>query len=201
MKRAVFLVFILLFSFSYGSVLTELQKKLSSISSIEASFKQRTYMEDLEQPEEFEGRLFITKPATIKIIYEKPIKQIYFLQDNQLIIYTPEEKQAIKSQLSDQFFLLKLFRAFATEKGLEKLFNVIHEEQKGDFIDVVLNVKGKSKIKKVEMLIKKPLEIEQIFVWDEEGNRMELVFYDLRYKKEPIKLYINIPEDVEIIEY
>jgi len=201
MKSAVFLVFIIFFSFSYGSILTELQKKLSSVSSIEASFKQRTYMEDLEQPEEFEGRLYITKPATIKIIYEKPIKQIYFLKDNRLIIYTPEEKQAIKSELSDQFFLLKLFRAFATDKGLEKLFDVVKEKQKGDYIDIILRVKDSSKIKKVEMLIKKPFKIEQILVWDEEGNRMELTFYNLKYKKEPLKLYINVPEDVETIEY
>ncbi len=75
------------------------------------------------------------------------------------------------------------------------------EVSKGDFIDLILSVKGDSKIKKVEILLKKDLTVHQIVVWDKEGNRMEISFYDFKYSKKPLNLYINIPKDVEIIYY
>ncbi|WP_456464218.1 LolA family protein [Persephonella sp.] len=193
--------FLIVFSFSFGGVLDDLQEKLKDVSSIQADFFQRTYMPDLEQPEEFKGKIFITKDQKIKIIYEKPIKQIYFLDKDQLTIYTPEDKQVIKSNLTDQFFLLRIFRAFISEEGLKSLFNVEKEVSKGDFIDLILRVKGKSRIKKVELILKKNLTVDQMIVWDKEGNRMEISFYDFKYSKKPLKLYINIPKDVEIIYY
>ncbi|WP_293442179.1 outer membrane lipoprotein carrier protein LolA [Persephonella sp.] len=197
----IFAFFLIVFSFSFGEVLDDLQEKLKSVSSIQADFIQRTYIPDLEQPEEFKGKIFISKDQKIKIIYEKPIKQVYFLDKDQLTIYTPEDKQVIKSHLTDQFFLLRIFRAFMSEKGLKSLFNVEKEVSKGDFIDLILSVKGDSKIKKVEILLKKDLTVHQIVVWDKEGNRMEISFYDFKYSKKPLKLYIKIPKDVEIIYY
>ncbi|WP_457626506.1 LolA family protein [Persephonella sp.] len=197
----IFAVFLFFFSFSFGGVLDSLEQKLKGISSIKADFKQRTYMPDLEQPEEFEGKIFISKNQQIKIIYQKPIKQIYFLDKNELTIYTPQEKQVIKSSLTDQFFILKIFKAFMSEKGLSSLFKVESEKKKGNLIDLVLSVKGQSDIKKVEMILEKDLTVKQIIVWDKEGNRMEINFYDFVYSKEPLKLYIKIPENVEIIYY
>ncbi len=197
----IFAFFLIVFSFSFGEVLDDLQEKLKSVSSIQADFIQRTYIPDLEQPEEFKGKIFISKDQKIKMIYEKPIKQVYFLDKDQLTIYTPEDKQVIKSHLTDQFFLLRIFRAFMSEKGLKSLFNVEKEVSKGDFIDLILSVKGDSKIKKVEILLKKDLTVHQIVVWDKEENRMEISFYDFKYSKKPLKLYIKIPKDVEIIYY
>ena len=196
-----FASFLIVFSFSFGGVLDDLQEKLKGVSSIQADFLQRTYMPDLEQPEEFKGKIFITKDQKIKIIYEKPIKQIYFLDKDQLTIYTPEDKQVIKSHLTDQFFLLRIFRAFMSEKGLKLLFNVEKEVSKGDFTDLILSVKGESRIKKVELILGKNLTVDQMIVWDTEGNRMEISFYDFKYSKKPLKLYIEIPEDVEIMYY
>jgi len=196
-----FASFLIVFSFSFGGVLDDLQEKLKGVSSIQADFLQRTYMPDLEQPEEFKGKIFITKDQKIKIIYEKPIKQIYFLDKDQLTIYTPEDKQVIKSHLTDQFFLLRIFRAFMSEKGLKLLFNVEKEVSKGDFTDLILSVKGESRIKKVELILGKNLTVDQMIVWDTEGNRMEISFYDFKYSKKPLKLYIKIPEDVEIMYY
>ena len=196
-----FVFFLLVFSFSSGGVLDNLQEKLKDVYSIQSNFLQRTYMPDLEQPEEFKGKIFITKDQKIKINYEEPLKQVYFLDRDQLAIYTPEDKQVIRSHLTDQFFLLRIFRAFISEKGLKSLFNVEKEIPKGNFIDLFLSVKGDSKIKKVEILLKKDLTVHKITVWDKEGNRMEISFYDFRYSKKPLKLYIDIPEDVEIIYY
>ncbi len=196
-----FASFLIVFSFSFGGVLDDLQEKLKGVSSIQADFLQRTYMPDLEQPEEFKGKIFITKDQKIKIIYEKPIKQIYFLDKDQLTIYTPEDKQVIKSHLTDQFFLLRIFRAFMSEEGLKSLFNVEKEVSKGDFTDLILRVKGESRIKKVELILGKNLTVDQMIVWDTEGNRMEISFYDFKYSKKPLKLYIKIPEDVEIMYY
>ncbi|WP_457635921.1 LolA family protein [Persephonella sp.] len=196
-----FASFLIVFSFSFGGVLDDLQEKLKDVSSIQADFLQRTYMPDLEQPEEFKGKIFITKDQKIKIIYEKPIKQIYFLDKDQLTIYTPEDKQVIKSHLTDQFFLLRIFRAFMSEEGLKSLFNVEKEVSKGDFTDLILRVKGESRIKKVELILGKNLTVDQMIVWDTEGNRMEISFYDFKYSKKPLKLYIKIPEDVEIMYY
>jgi len=149
----IFLFFFIFFSFSYGGVLEDLQEKLKNVSSIQANFVQRTYIPDLEQPEEFKGKIFITKDQKIKIIYEKPIKQVYFLDKDQLTIYTPEDKQVVKSHLTDQFFLLRIFRAFMSEEGLKSLFKVEKEISKGDYIDLLLSVKGQSRIKKVEILL------------------------------------------------
>ncbi len=194
-------IFLLLFSFSYGDVLSQLQSKLNNYRYIEARFIQVTYMKDLQEPERFEGKVYLSKPETVKILYEKPLKQIYFIDGDSLTIYTPEEKQAIKSKIDKHFFIAKIFRAISSKEGLKKLFSVEKEEKKGNTIDLVMKVKGDEEIKKVEMLLDKDLDIKQIIVWDSEGNRMELNFYDLVYKKEPQNIYIKLPQDVEIIYY
>ncbi len=194
-------IFLLLFSFSYGDVLSQLQSKLNNYRYIEARFIQVTYMKDLQEPERFEGKVYLSKPETVKILYEKPLKQIYFIDGDSLTIYTPEEKQAIKSKIDKHFFIAKIFRAISSKEGLKKLFSVEKEDKKGNTIDLVMKVKGDEEIKKVEMLLDKDLDIKQIIVWDSEGNRMELNFYDLVYKKEPQNIYIKLPQDVEIIYY
>ncbi len=194
-------IFLLLFSFSYGDVLSQLQSKLNNYRYIEARFIQVTYMKDLQEPERFEGKVYLSKPETVKILYEKPLKQIYFIDGDSLTIYTPEEKQAIKSKIDKHFFIAKIFRAISSKEGLKKLFSVEKEDKKGSTIDLVMKVKGDEEIKKVEMLLDKDLDIKQIIVWDSEGNRMELNFYDLVYKKEPQNIYIKLPQDVEIIYY
>ncbi|WP_457643165.1 LolA family protein [Persephonella sp.] len=196
------LAFIFLFSYSYGSVLDSLEEKVKEYQSIQSKFVQKTFMKGLQEPETFEGKLFITKPEKIKILYEKPIKQVYFMEGKKLIIYTPEEKQVIKTEVSDQFILIKIFRAFSENGGLKKLFKLEKEVEKGRYIDAVLSVKESTDIKKVEMILKKDsFAVEQIIVWDSEGNKIVLSFYDFEYKKEPLKLYINIPDNVEIINY
>ncbi len=200
-KFAVFLVLFSVFSSAFAETLDKLQNKISSYSFIQVRFTQITYMKDLQQPERFEGKVYISKPEKVKIIYQKPLKQIYFIDGDSLTIYTPEEKQAIKSKIDKHFFIAKIFRAISSKEGLKKLFSVEREDKKGSTIDLVMKVKGDEEIKKVEMILDKDLDIKQIIVWDSEGNRMELNFYDFVYKKEPQNIYIKLPQDVEIIYY
>ncbi|MBK3332269.1 outer membrane lipoprotein carrier protein LolA [Persephonella atlantica] len=200
-KFAVFLLLFSVCSFAFAETLDKLQNKINSYSFIQARFTQITYMKDLQQIERFEGKVYISKPEKVKIIYQKPLKQIYFIDGDSLTIYTPEEKQAIKSKIDKHFFIAKIFRAISSKEGLKKLFSVEKEEKKGNTIDLVMKVKGDEEIKKVEMLLDKDLDIKQIIVWDSEGNRMGLNFYDLVYKKEPQNIYIKLPQDVEIIYY
>lgn len=200
MKKYIFL-FLLVFSFSYADILDRLEKKLSEVNSITAQFKQRTFMEGLDQPDEYEGKLFITKPDTVKLEYSKPIKQIYFLKGNELIVYSPEEKQAVKTKLSDQFIMLKIFKTIASGKSLKSLFNLEKNEKKGTDTLLILSPKDQKDIKKFTMLLSDDLTIKKMTVWDQEGNKIIIDFYDFRYGRKPLNLYIKIPEDTEWMEY
>lgn len=200
MKKYIFL-FLLVFSFSYADILDRLEKKLSEVNSITAQFKQQTFMEGLDQPDEYEGKLFITKPDTVKLEYSKPIKQIYFLKGNELIVYSPEEKQAVKTKLSDQFIMLKIFKTIASGKSLKSLFNLEKNEKKGTDTLLILSPKDQKDIKKFTMLLSDDLTIKKMTVWDQEGNKIIIDFYDFRYGRKPLNLYIKIPEDTEWMEY
>lgn len=200
MKKFIFL-FLFVFSFSYADILDKLEKKLSQISSITAQFKQQTFMEGLDQPDEYKGELFISKPDTVKLEYSKPVQQIYFLKGNELIVYSPEEKQAVKTKLSDQFIMLKIFKTIASGKSLKSLFKLEKNEKKGTDTLLVLVPKDQKDIKKFTMLISDELNIKKMTIWDKEGNKIAIEFYDFEYSKNPLNLYIKIPEDTEWMEY
>ncbi|WP_297452674.1 outer membrane lipoprotein carrier protein LolA [Persephonella sp.] len=200
MKKYIFL-FLLVFSFSYADILDKLEKKLSQISSITAQFKQQTFMEGLDQPDEYEGKLFITKPDTVKLEYFKPVKQIYYLKGNELIVYSPEEKQAVRTKLSDQFIMLKIFKTIASGESLKSLFKLEKNEKKGTYILLILSPKDQKDIKKFTMLLSDDLTIKKMTVWDKEGNKIVIDFYDFRYGRKLLNLYIKIPKDTEWMEY
>lgn len=199
MKKAI-LFFLLFFYFSYGSVFDKFEGKLEKIKGIEAFFTQKTYMKDLDEPETYKGKIFISRDK-LKIIYNEPIKQIYFLEGNNLIAYTPEEGQAVKSKLTEEFFTFRVFKAFVSKKGLKSLFALKKENKIGNLTEIFLIPKNSKKVKEVKLVIDENLKIRKIYIWDNEENRLEIEFYDFKYRKKPLNLYIKLPKDTEVISY
>ncbi|WP_457641609.1 LolA family protein [Persephonella sp.] len=197
--KKVFIIFLLLFSISYSSeLLDKFENHLKNINSIKGEFLQINLMEGFDEPQTFIGELYITKPYTLKIIYKDPYRQIILVKNKESVIYTPEEKQAVVSTLSEDFLIIRILRNLIENKSLREIFDVIKEERLKDSYLIVLKPKDEKDIKKVELIIKDNLEIYKIKIYGVDSS-VELQFAKIKYLNKKLELNIELPKDVEII--
>ncbi len=199
--RKVFLLFLLIFSFSFGEdILSSLEKKFLTCESIKADFVQKTYVEGFDEPQIFEGKLFITKPNKIKIEYTEPIRQIIFVEGNKSIVYTPEENQAVESTFPEDFLIVKIFRDISQNKNISGIFSVESQEKTDDGYILKLKTEDK-KIKEVAFYLDREKNINKIQIIDSENNKVIIKFKDFKCLKDRLDIKLNLPKDVEIFKY
>lgn len=195
----ILIILLTAFSLSYGSpFLDKFEKKIKSVSSIRGKFLQINTIEGFDQPQTFIGELYAAKPDKLKIVYKDPYKQIILVEGKKSTIYTPEEKQAVISDLSDDFLIVKIFKIFMENRSLKDIFKVNYEKKTDEGILISLLPLNEKGIKKVEIIIKKDLEIYKIKLYGEDSI-VELHFPDIEYMRKKIDLRLDLPEDVEII--
>ncbi|NPA12454.1 MAG: outer membrane lipoprotein carrier protein LolA [Aquificae bacterium] len=193
-----FLLPVLLFvSLSYGALLEKLEAQIKKYQSIQGEFTQTTYTKGLDEPDQFEGILYLSKPDAVKIHYKQPIEQIYLLKGETLTIYTPEEEQAVITPFDKQFITLGILQALAGQKSLKSIFNVVSEGKNS----ILLSPKDKTRLNKVEITVNPDLTVKKISIWDLEGNKVDIQFHKFVYKNDRLNLDLKLPPNTEIIRY
>ena len=199
MKKIIFFLLFLNFSFGFADNLDTIENVINKAKSIKAEFTQISKIKGFEEESKFDGYLYISKPDKIKIEYVSPEKNIIFVENNKVIIYNPKDKQAMISQLSNQFIVVKLFNIIASNESFKKLFNIINEEKTNKEISITLKPKNDNQLESVKLtFLNKSYKLKQIKIVDKEGNQIIVNFKKFEFINKKLPLEFKLPEGVQI---
>lgn len=85
-------------SSSVSEKITRIQKAYEHIEDISGGFVQKSYIKDLRKTETFNGRFFIKRPMKMKWSYKGDSPQDVLINDDEIIIYQKNEKQAFRGK-------------------------------------------------------------------------------------------------------
>ncbi|MDM7273059.1 LolA family protein [Sulfurihydrogenibium azorense] len=192
---------LILFNLSFGQdFLTEFQKKLSEIKAFESEFTQKTYQAGFKNPDIFTGELKASKPLTIKLDYTKPYKQTIFMTKEKIILYNPQENQALITSPQNSLLITDVITIFVDNKPINKVFNIKSQQENKNYVILELIPKNGNDIKSLELTIEKnTLKLQKISAVDLDGNRIEVEFKNFKYYNTPLSLDFKLPKNVEII--
>ncbi len=198
-----FIPFIFLFfstNLFAGSIFSSFEEKVLSCSGLKGRFIQKVFVEGENQPQEFKGNFLIEKPDRVKIDYLSPVKQVMYIEKNRIVIYSPEEKQAVVSPIREDFILVKIFKALSDNQRLSHIFRIQDEKKVKDEYTFSLGVKDKN-IKSISLTTDKDFSIKRIDILDTDNNKVKIIFENFICLEKKIDIDFKIPEDVEIIQY
>jgi len=199
LKKIIFFLLFLNFSFGFADNLDTIENVINKAKSIKAEFTQISKIKGFDEESKFDGYLYISKPDKIKIEYVSPEKNIIFVENNKVIIYNPKDKQAMVSQLSNQFIVVKLFNIIASNESFKKLFNIINEEENKKEISITLKPKNDNQLESVKLtFLNKSYKLKQIKIVDKEGNQIIVNFKKFEFINKKLPLEFKLPEGVQI---
>jgi len=208
MKRAagILLSGLLFISFSVEDAVKNLERRLSSLQSLQADFEQVEYSASIATPLSEKGKFYFKKPDLMRWEYQDPERNIYiykggvslayFAEDNQLFrhILSSEEKDAEvfalltgKRKLEDNYFIESAL--FPSEKKSPVQLKLT-PKQEGEFSSILLEINEKTWL------------IEKAVFFDRADNKRE--FHFRRVKANPrlgAKIFeLDVPPDCEVID-
>jgi outer membrane lipoprotein carrier protein len=183
-----------------------LEKRLNSINTLKADFKQFYYSTGVQEPLLGQGQLFIRRPDRMRWEYNSPEKQIFVVKEDKFWLYFPEDNQLIRNAtesevqeseilglLSGNFSILERyqveFNPFPSQK--KKVYQLkLTPREESQFSYLLLEIDGKN------WMIAKAIFFEPI------GSKLEYHFERVRIdEKIPEEIFdLKIPPDCEIIE-
>ncbi len=193
---------VLVYNISEASILDKIQEKIQNSKGIEAEFIQISEIKDFNHKSTFKGYLYISKPDKVKIQYVSPEPNIIFVNGKETIVYNPVEKQAVISELPDQFIVVKIFKLIAEGKDFTQLFDVVKVEEKKNRIVLNLLPKNDKQLKSLSISFSsKNYLIKELDIEDKERNKIKVRFKKFRYLDKPIDIDLKLDKDVEIMRY
>lgn len=175
--------------------------------SLSADFVQVTENALFKDPIEARGRLYMTKPNSIRWDYDAPEPMRFVIAKNVYTGYFPEQKRAEQSNI--QRYSKHLFRMFGVGQGsieLRKFYN-IERRAEGDTDDALLLVMSPKK-KRARKLV------EDVWFWIDgttflpvrmearatDGSGRTIEFHNVKLDPDlAASLYeVDIPADVEV---
>lgn len=82
---------------SITNTINELNEIDKKIESLECDFEQEVFFKTAEIKQKVEGKVLYTKPSKLKIIHTKPQKQTIIINNNEITIIKPKDKQVVIS--------------------------------------------------------------------------------------------------------
>ncbi len=208
MKRAIgILLFCLLsISFSVHDAVINLEKRLSSLQSLQADFEQVEYSASIATPLSEKGKFYFQKPDLMRWEYQDPERNIYLYKGGVSQAYFPEDKQLFRHVLSPEEKDSEVFALLTGKRKLEDNYLIesasfpsekkapvqlkLTPKQEGEFSYILLEVNEKT------WLIEKAV----FFDWTE--NKRE--FHFSKVKANPrlaAKVFeLDVPPDCEVID-
>jgi len=200
MKKIIF--FILFPFFVFASVIDDLDKIIKSNKAIQGEFIQKSYISGFNQPEIFKGEIYITKPDKIKIIYKEPLYQQIYIDSKKFIVYTPSEKQAVISKKNDDLIIVDIFEIMIGNKNLKDILNIKKEISENNHYKIQTVPKNNKDIKLLTFIFsKEDMKLKTVEALDNEDNKVVIEFSKFNYLNKDLNLKIDIPKDINIINY
>lgn len=174
--------FILLLSaVSHATSLDEdikrIQDVYENIKDMTGSFIQKSHIKDLKRTDTYKGKFFIKQPMMVKWSYDGDINQEVFINENEIIIYQKNEKQAIRGTFDADTY----GRApIALLSGFGKIQEEFHISGK----DGILLLKPKRQvrgIKSIELeLCHDEFPIRSFTIYDSYENKIVITLEDVK---------------------
>ncbi len=202
------LLFFSVFSFSatVDDVVLNVEKKLRSLRSLQANFSQVYYSSTVSTPLNEKGKFYFQKPDWMRWEYKDPEEKIFLYKEGTFLMYFPEDKEVIQSDLSKEKYESEILTLLSGQKKLKDDYTVefspfpsdsqktwklkLTPKEESDYTHVLLEIDEKT------WLIRKAL----FFDWA--GNKQEFRFSqiktDVRFRQKVFEL--DLPPDIEIIK-
>jgi outer membrane lipoprotein carrier protein len=208
MRKILFLLIFSVFCFadSVDDVILNVERKLRSLRSLQANFSQIYYSSSVSTPLNEKGKFYFQKPDWMRWEYKDPEEKIFLYKEGTSLMYFPEDKEVIQSDLSKEKYESEILTLLSGQKNLKDDYTVefspfpsdsqktwkvkLTPKKESDYTHVLLEIDEKT------WLIRKAI----FFDWA--GNKQEFQFSQIRTDvRFPRKVFeLVLPPDVEIIK-
>jgi outer membrane lipoprotein carrier protein len=168
--------------------ITALENRYSSMKDISASFNQETFLGIANRIEKAEGKVYIKKGGKMLWDYIQPTPQKIILDGENLWVYLPEEKQAVKNTFTS-FSSHIIADLFYGKVAIKKSFNVsfLNTNSQDNSTNIILELLPKEYTPTIKRLL---LEIDPVsslitetVLEDEMGTKTTLMFSEIKVDK------------------
>lgn len=177
---AIFLLPVSSFAWDAAEVISRLQKKYESISSIKADFAQEVTSKGMPA-QKSEGRVWFKKPGKMRWEYRKPAKDIIVSDGETIWLYQPDLNQVIeKSATSTASAMATDFLSGIGE--IEKEFAVsLSRAEGGDYLLTLTPKEEEPGMKKLVLSVdRETFIVKKTVLTDYFGNQTAVTFRDIR---------------------
>jgi outer membrane lipoprotein carrier protein len=185
-------------------IVDAIQKQYDTTYTFQARFVQKSYLKILGQSQKAEGSVSIKKPGQMKWDYKAPDRQILVSNDQGLWLYLPDEKQVTKMKVQNIYSSNTPALFLAGRGKLTESFTIgkVTEERGLYVAEMIPREKGQNLSKMVLLADKKNYRIVGSRVYDNLGNKTEMLFSDIRTNPNlDEKLFqFEVPKGVELID-
>jgi len=186
------------------AIVDAIQKQYDTTNTFQARFIQKSYLKILGQSQSAEGSVSIEKPGKMKWDYKAPDRQILVSNDQGLWLYLPEEKQVTKMKVQSIYSSNTPALFLAGRGKLTQSFTIgkVTEESEHYLVELMPRDTVQNLSKMVLLADKKNFQITGSRVYDNLGNKTEMLFTDIRNNPNLEKklFQFEVPKGVELID-
>ncbi len=163
-----------------GVPLTKLRAVYKNLRTLEGSFRQVTYIKDLEKEEIFEGIFYLKIPDMMRWKYTKGSTDEVYLTGKEMIIAQPSESQAFISAMGGYGLSSSPLKILLDLDELENNFDLKSREG-----HIFMTPKGeKTVVESVELVLSEnEFPLEKIRFLDRYGNKTEIILMDVKINR------------------
>jgi outer membrane lipoprotein carrier protein len=103
----------------------QLQKKLSEINDMSGIFSQTSFIQDLDETQEYSGKFFIKKPSGMMWEYDKPRDEKVVINGSDTWIYKKSQNQVIKTRFSSEAYSQVPIALIVSMENIRNDFDII----------------------------------------------------------------------------
>lgn len=204
-----FLFLIFIFSIQIESsdiiIISNLEKRLQEIQSLEADFVQIYFPVYESRGIEEKGHLYLQRPDQMRWDYFAPEKKSFLLKGNMLLSYFYEDKQVIRQPLEEEIIKQSILGLLTGKTKLLDLYSVkvMAREAKDQIVTLKLEPLEKQEITSLLLEIEtRRWLISRIVFFEASGVRQEFLFSRSKLNPTlPAKIFdIPVPAGWEIID-
>jgi len=188
--------------------LERMEAVYAKLATYRAAFRQESDTRSLRRRKESAGELFFQKPDRMRWIYRTPEKRDIYIDENQMLLYMPEQNTAMRQPLGDALAGAAPARLFLGPKALAETFRISTVDPGADAPETLcLELTPREKGR---------MSVEQILLWvgkedylprrtrsrDIMGNVTTIDFLqgETNVKLDPELFRFEPPPGVEIVE-
>lgn len=177
-----------------------IQDVYEHIVDMKGSFIQKSHIKDLKRTDTYKGKFFIKQPMKMKWSYGGTVNQDVFINDDEIIIYQKNEKQAYKGTFDTDTY-------GRAPIALLSGFGKIQEEFSISGKNGILLLKPKkqvSGIKSIELeLCREEFPIRSFTIYDSHGNKIVITLEDVKINTglKDSKFKPSLPKDTTFFEH